>query len=89
MKLEFGYLETKQAWRLFREECKLLSLPIKEKQRLKKQLALLGTLTPGDFAAVKRQNRFRPIKSVESFVERLREEVAVKEEGLGGKMGFL
>ncbi|MDQ1244181.1 MAG: ATP-binding protein, partial [Campylobacterota bacterium] len=35
-----------------------------------------------------RQNRFRPIKDVGSFVERLKEEVAVKNT-LGKKMGFL
>jgi hypothetical protein len=57
---------------------------------LKTKIASLSHLAPGDFAAVRRQNRFRPIQSAEEFLERLAEEVSVKKESQEGtKMGFL
>ncbi|MDQ1245527.1 MAG: hypothetical protein QG565_1868 [Campylobacterota bacterium] len=87
LKLEFGYLQLKQAWEIFCSYAKELGLT-KPQIGLQSQIGYLRYLTPGDFAAVMRQNRFRPIKDVGSFVERLKEEVAVKNT-LGKKMGFL
>lgn len=89
MKLEFGYLKPKQAWKLFVEECKLLKIDIPKRTSIKEKVKALQRLAPGDFAAVRRQNRFRPVKSVEVFLERLEEEVSVKEGSSGMKMGFL
>ena len=45
-------------------------------------------LTPGDFAAVVRQNHFRPIKSPAAFVAALEAECALKEGARAG-IGFL
>lgn len=87
LKLEFGYLQPKQAWEIFCSYAKELGF-IKPHISLQNQIGYLRYLTPGDFAAVMRQNRFRPIKDVGSFVERLKEEIAVKNT-LGKKMGFL
>lgn len=87
LKLEFGYLQPKQAWEMFCSYAKELELA-KPHMSLQSQIGYLRYLTPGDFAAVMRQNRFRPIKDLESFVERLKEEVAVKNT-VGKKMGFL
>ena len=87
LKLEFGYLQPKQAWEMFCSYAKELGLA-KPHMSYQSQIGYLRYLTPGDFAAVMRQNRFRPIKDVGSFVERLKEEVAVKNT-LGKKMGFL
>ncbi|TKI68505.1 ATP-binding protein [Sulfurimonas crateris] len=87
LKLEFSYLQPKQAWEIFCSYAKELRLT-KPQMSFKSQIGYLRYLTPGDFAAVIRQNRFRPIKDVESFIERLKEEVAVKN-AVGKTMGFL
>jgi SpoVK/Ycf46/Vps4 family AAA+-type ATPase len=89
MKLEFKYLQPKQAWKLFKAECGLLGLIPKNRSVLKQQIADMPYLTPGDFAAVKRQHRFSPITSAWDFVERLAEEILVKEKGNERKMGFV
>jgi len=89
MKLEFGYLKPKQAWKLFVDECKMLEINIKQKEYIKDRVKSLTKLAPGDFAATRRQNRFRPIKSVEMFLERLEAELSVKEGNQDVKMGFL
>ena len=49
----------------------------------------LRYLTPGDFAAVVRQNRFRPICDIKDFIARLEDEIAVKNVSSGNVMGFL
>ena len=48
----------------------------------------LVSLTPGDFAAVVRQHRFRPITSVTALVSALEAECAVKH-GTNRSIGFL
>ena len=49
----------------------------------------LGTLTPGDFAAIKRANRFCHIKGSDDFATRLKSEVALKNAENGNKLGFV
>lgn len=77
LKLEFKALNEEQRVRLFERECELLHLPCEADT--KAQIARLECLTPGDFAAVKRQHKFTPLKSAEDFYERLCEEVRVKD----------
>ena len=89
IKLEFGYLKPKQAWRLFVDECRVLGIDVGDKDQLKEKVRSLSLLTPGDFAAVRRQNRFRPLESAEIFLDRLLEEISVKEGNGDVKMGFL
>jgi len=89
MKLEFGYLKPKQAWKLFQDECKALNLNISNEEQLKSKIKSLHQLAPGDFAAVRRQSKFRPLKSSKMFLSRLEEELFVKEGSNDVKMGFL
>ena len=89
MKLEFGYLKPKQAWKLFVDECKSLDITVDDKEQMKNRVKSLTQLAPGDFAAVRRQNKFSPVKSVDAFLERLEEELSVKEGSGDVKMGFL
>ncbi|MFA7083202.1 MAG: hypothetical protein WC141_01580 [Arcobacteraceae bacterium] len=49
----------------------------------------LRFLTPGDFAAVVRQNRFRPIKNVKDLISRIEDEITVKSANNNKKMGFI
>ena len=88
LKLEFDYLKAEQSWNMFLSYCKELKLP-KPAVSLKRAIESLRYLTPGDFAAVARQNRFRPIRDVKDFIKRLEDEIAVKNASNGKVMGFL
>jgi len=87
LKLEFDYLQPKQMWKIFLSYAKELNLSADDS--FKNRVESLKYLTPGDFAAVKRQSRFNPIKSLEDFVKRLEAEVAVKNIENSSVMGFL
>lgn len=86
LKVEFKALNPAQRVNLFKKECVLLGL--KCETRAKENVERLELLTPGDFAAVKRQNKFSPIKDSMDFYARLCEEVKVKDlRELGANMG--
>ena len=86
LKLEFGYLLPEQAQNLFKKECTLLK--VKFDENAAKKVSNLGLLTPGDFASVRRQAKFRPIKNGDDFCHRLELEVALKNEEKSVKIGF-
>ena len=86
LKLEFGYLLPDQAQNLFKKECALLK--VKFDENAAKKVSNLGLLTPGDFASVRRQAKFRPIKNGDDFCHRLELEVALKNEEKSVKIGF-
>ena len=48
----------------------------------------VGNLAPGDFAALMRQHRFRPIKAVSQMVDLLKAEAALKG-GYSRPIGFV
>ena len=86
LKLEFGYLLPEQAQNLFKKECALLK--VKFDENASKKVSSLGLLAPGDFASVRRQAKFRPIKNGDDFFHRLELEVALKNEEKSVKIGF-
>ena len=86
LKLEFGYLLPNQALNLFKKECALLK--VKFDENAAKKVSNLGLLAPGDFASVRRQAKFRPIKNGYDFYERLGQEVALKNEEKSARIGF-
>lgn len=86
LKLEFRYLLPEQAQNLFKKECALLK--VKFDENASKKVSNLGLLAPGDFASVRRQAKFRPIKNGEDFCHRLELEVALKNEEKSAKIGF-
>ena len=86
LKLEFGYLLPNQALNLFKKECALLKVKFDESAA--KKVSNLGLLAPGDFASVRRQAKFRPIKNGDDFYERLEQEVALKNEEKSVRIGF-
>ena len=86
LKLEFGYLLPNQALNLFKKECALLK--VKFDENTAKKVSNLGLLAPGDFASVRRQAKFRPIKNADDFYERLEQEVALKNEEKSARIGF-
>ena len=86
LKLEFGYLLPNQALNLFKKECALLK--VKFEENTAKKVSNLGLLAPGDFASVRRQAKFRPIKSADDFCQRLEQEVTLKNEEKNARIGF-
>lgn len=87
LKVRFDFLKPEQAWELLRRQCVSLELadPMHD---LRPHLDRLGNLTPGDFAAVARQHRFRPIESAVALVTALVGECALKEGSHAG-IGFV
>ncbi len=87
LKLEFRYLEPYQSWRLFCLFAKQFGIdkPTKATQHIIKSMT---QLTPGDFAAVQRQSRFRPIKDTKDLCDRLVDEIRHKEQD-SEKIGFV
>ena len=78
LKIRFDFLKPTQAAELLRRHCAELGLPEPEHaEEIARQQ--LRNLTPGDFAAVRRQQRFRPIASTAALVAALRAECSVKE----------
>ncbi len=88
LKLEFNSLKPEQAWGMFKEFAKELKLS-KVDKIFQSKIKSLKNLTPGDFAVVIRQNRFRPIESVDDFITRLQDEIEVKNMDVSPKMGFI
>ena len=86
LKLEFGYLLPNQALNLFKKECALLKVKFDESAA--KKVSNLGLLAPGDFASVRRQAKFRPIKNADDFCQRLEHEVTLKNEEKNARIGF-
>ncbi len=87
LKVKFDFLKPDQACELFRRYCRTLEFPEPQSVETNK-LMRLSKLTPGDFAAVVRQNRFRPIATAAALVAALEAECIVKE-GSKASIGFL
>lgn len=88
LKLEFGYLKPEQAVKLFQKEAEGIGIKRIEKAVLN-GVRSLTKLAPGDFAAVRRQSRFAPIKNAKEFYERLCNEISIKQQSSSKVMGFL
>jgi transitional endoplasmic reticulum ATPase len=87
LKVCFGFLLPDQAALLLARYMASLELEpatVPELGRLRS----LRNLTPGDFAAVLRQNRFRPVKSAAAFIEALEQECTLKAP-VSSAIGFL
>jgi SpoVK/Ycf46/Vps4 family AAA+-type ATPase len=79
LKVKFGYLRPAQAWDLFEVHCESLGLPAPDASA-RAAVERLATLTPGDFAAISRQHRFRPIGSVPELIAALEAECSIKKD---------
>ena len=87
LKVRLDYLRPPQAWALLQSHCAHLGLqaPSAGEQA---RLARLQQLTPGDFAAVLRQSRFKPLASAADWLAALESECALKE-GSKQVIGFI
>ena len=79
LKARFGYLTSTQSWELLCRHAPHLGLGDPD-LALKTRLGRLDILTPGDFAAVARQHRFRPLASAADLIDLLEAECTLKGE---------
>lgn len=77
LKVRFNYLTSNQAVNLLARYSDVMKIAPPTAPALAR-LRSLGLLTPGDFATVLRQSRFRPITDAGCFVHALEAECAVK-----------
>lgn len=88
LKVKFDFLRHEQAWSLLCRHCENLNLPAPHPDLLP-SIMRQQQLTPGDFSAVLRQHRFRPIQSPAMLVLALEAECAAKVGGKKASIGFL
>lgn len=93
LKIKFDCLQPAQAELLFERHCQLLGTPqskaVVPTQASVQRVRQLQNLTPGDFAAVLRQSRFRPLQSAEALVTALEDECGLKPCARPPSIGFL
>ena len=88
LKVRFGPLRPAQAAQLLQRHCQQHQLPEPSAAELA-QVQTLTRLTPGDFAAVHRQSRLRPLHSASDWVKALQAECVLKPQTKTSGMGFL
>ena len=88
MKVRFDFLESSQAWELLVKQAAVLSLP-EPPADLRQRLNRLAHLTPGDFSAIARQHRFRPLAHCADLVRALELEVGLKRHNGTRPIGFV
>lgn len=77
LKAKFDYLRAPQAVELLRAHLRVAGVPAAEADDLAR-MRRLDNLAPGDFAAVARQNRFRPLTTASDWVAALESECRIK-----------
>lgn len=88
-KVNFTWLRPAQSVRCLTEMLKHLALPDEISIDAKERLCCLGTVTPGDFAAVARRHRFQPLTGALDLVAALEEEGRLKSIDAPRRMGFV
>jgi SpoVK/Ycf46/Vps4 family AAA+-type ATPase len=88
LKVKFEALKPEQAWTLLQSHCQALGLPEPDIS-LQAAMRKLDGLTPGDFAVLERQHRFRPITDAQALINALQAECALKTPFQHQAIGFL
>jgi len=88
LKVRFDYMAPGQAWALFVRQAESMGLHPADGE-LRQRIVALDQLTPGDFATVARQHRFRPLAAVIELADALVNEVAMKRHRVARPIGFL
>ncbi|NLY12455.1 MAG: ATP-binding protein [Gammaproteobacteria bacterium] len=86
LKAGFNYLNQQQVKKMLDRSCRKLGLP--RAAAMYDNLPSLQWLTPGDFAAVERQARFKPLKNGVELVTALAHEMSFKEVAKKRRIGF-
>jgi len=88
LKMEFKTLEPQQLEKIFISYAKELELEVPNEKELH-EMRSFKKLTPGDFATISRQSKFKKIESTADFIKRLKEEMKLKKNQDGNSMGFI
>lgn len=86
LKAKFDFLGEQQVYRAFSASARRLGL--KMKPALKRELAAMKWLTPGDFSVVERRARFRPLIDANALLHALMHEMRFKEQAQQRRIGF-
>jgi transitional endoplasmic reticulum ATPase len=87
LKIKFEALKPHQAWQLFNSYCQMFGFPLPQ-DAMKTALHKLDDLTPGDFAVLARQHRFRPFSDPQAILSALVAECALKTPHKKQPIGF-
>jgi len=87
LKIHFDYLQPQQLQQLLRAHCEALDLG-NVSEAVLQQVANLTCATPGDFANVARQHRFRAFSGPEAFINAIASECQIKGATQRGTLGF-
>jgi SpoVK/Ycf46/Vps4 family AAA+-type ATPase len=88
LKVKFGSLKPAQAWKLLLGYCKSFGLSEPDEEIICR-LEHIDNLTPGDFAVLARQHRFRPFKDLSGLLNALADECALKTPYRRQPIGFV
>jgi SpoVK/Ycf46/Vps4 family AAA+-type ATPase len=88
LKIKFDPLKPKQAWKLLLNYCKALGLKAPQKY-LEQELYKMDNLTPGDFALLARQHRFKPMADAKELIHALQAECKLKTPYKSQSIGFV
>ena len=88
LKLEFKTLIPKQLEKIFLSYAKELNITQPTETELH-EIRAMKKLTPGDFATISRQSKFKKIASATEFIKRLKEEQKLKKSQDGSSIGFI
>jgi len=88
LKLEFKVLKPQQLEDIFISYLAELKLPTPTEQEIY-QIKLLQNLTPGDFATIYRQSKFKTVSSASNFILAIKDEMKLKKLKNGNPMGFI
>jgi len=88
LKLEFKTLMPEQLEKIFISYAKELEITEPKGEELH-EIRSMKKLTPGDFATISRQSKFKKIGSAGDFIKRLKEEQKLKKSQDGSSMGFI
>ena len=87
LKVKFDFLKPEQAESIYVRHCEGLGFEPPEEIQIAR-IRRMDRLTPGDFAAVIRQNRFKRMLNPEAMLTALESEASLKE-GAKGTIGFI
>ena len=87
LKVRFDHLRPDQAQALFTKHCAAMGMQPRDSSLASVQA--LRNLTPGDFAAVIRQSKFRRLNTADDFAAALLAECSLKRGGIRSRIGFI